>query len=87
MANKTGAANGFAPVLSALVTMQSNVAGKDKTEAHEFLEKFQKSVRRIIKRAFGLAQADFHNSRKPGTLLTLFCKILCSHQSRGYSLP
>ena len=32
------------PILSALATMQSNVAGKDKAEAHQFLERFQKSV-------------------------------------------
>jgi transportin-3 len=44
MEAKPGAAGGFAPVLTALRTMQSNVAGKDKSDAHEFLEKFQKSV-------------------------------------------
>ncbi|KIW13684.1 hypothetical protein PV08_08875 [Exophiala spinifera] len=43
MASKSASASGFAPVLSALTTMQSNVSGKEKTEAHEFLEKFQKS--------------------------------------------
>jgi hypothetical protein len=43
MEAKSGAAGGFAPVLTALRTMQSNVAGKDKADAHEFLEKFQKS--------------------------------------------
>ncbi|KAK5445198.1 Nuclear import receptor [Exophiala xenobiotica] len=43
MEAKPGAAGGFAPVLTALRTMQSNVAGKDKADAHEFLEKFQKS--------------------------------------------
>jgi alpha-D-ribose 1-methylphosphonate 5-triphosphate diphosphatase PhnM len=45
MAAKSGAADGFAPVLTALATMQSNAAGKEKSVAHEFLEAFQKSVR------------------------------------------
>ncbi|EZF96444.1 hypothetical protein H113_03338 [Trichophyton rubrum MR1459] len=34
----------FAPVLAALQTMQSSVSRQEKTHAHEFLEKFQKSV-------------------------------------------
>lgn len=44
MATQTTATDGFAPILKALATMQSNVAGKEKAEAHTFLEKFQKSV-------------------------------------------
>lgn len=47
MATQTTATDGFAPILKALATMQSNVAGKEKADAHNFLEKFQKSVRRI----------------------------------------
>lgn len=47
MATQTAATDGFAPILKALATMQSNVAGKEKADAHSFLEKFQKSVRRI----------------------------------------
>jgi transportin-3 len=34
---------GFGPIIAALATMQSNVQGKEKAEAHQFLEKFQKS--------------------------------------------
>lgn len=33
------------PVLAALATMQSNVERPQKSQAHEFLEQFQKSVR------------------------------------------
>ncbi|KAJ6171302.1 hypothetical protein N7470_000369 [Penicillium chermesinum] len=33
----------FAPVLAAVATMQGNVPKAEKTQAHEFLEKFQKS--------------------------------------------
>ena len=44
MAAKAGGQDGLAPVLAALSTMQSNVQGKDKVQAHEYLEKFQKSV-------------------------------------------
>lgn len=44
MAAKTAEAGGYAPILAALSTMQSNVQGKEKAAAHEFLEKFQKSV-------------------------------------------
>lgn len=39
-------AEGFAPVLAALSTMQSNAERSQKSQAHEYLEKFQKSVRR-----------------------------------------
>ena len=39
-------AGGFAPVLAALSTMQSNAERSQKSQAHEYLEKFQKSVRR-----------------------------------------
>jgi len=35
---------GFAPVLEALATMQSNVDRARKAQAHAFLEAFQKSV-------------------------------------------
>lgn len=34
----------FAPVLAALSTMQSNAESSQKSQAHEYLEKFQKSV-------------------------------------------
>ncbi|EEH41790.2 karyopherin [Paracoccidioides lutzii Pb01] len=45
MASKgNGAGQAFAPVLAALATMQGNAARSEKTHAHEFLEKFQKSV-------------------------------------------
>ena len=46
MADGANAATGFGPVLSALKTMQSNVDREEKSAAHEYLEKFQKSVRR-----------------------------------------
>lgn len=45
MADHQSAQDGFAPIFKALATMQSNLSGKEKTQAHEFLEKFQKSVR------------------------------------------
>ncbi|EGC41529.1 karyopherin [Histoplasma capsulatum var. duboisii H88] len=45
MASKeNGAGQAFAPVLAAVATMQGNVTRSEKTHAHEFLEKFQKSV-------------------------------------------
>jgi hypothetical protein len=44
MASKDGG-QAFAPVLAAVATMQGNVSRAEKTQAHEFLEKFQKSVR------------------------------------------
>lgn len=39
-----GASDGFAPVLTALSTLQGNIDRSQKGEAHEYLEKFQKSV-------------------------------------------
>ncbi|KAJ5126347.1 uncharacterized protein N7443_009391 [Penicillium atrosanguineum] len=43
MASKEGG-QAFAPVLAAVATMQGNVPRSEKTQAHEFLENFQKSV-------------------------------------------
>ncbi|KAJ5756966.1 uncharacterized protein N7511_007148 [Penicillium nucicola] len=43
MASKE-AGQAFAPVLAAVATMQGNVSRAEKTQAHEFLEKFQKSI-------------------------------------------
>ncbi|KAJ5216579.1 uncharacterized protein N7498_002986 [Penicillium cinerascens] len=43
MASKEGG-QAFAPVLAAVATMQGNVPRSEKTQAHEFLEKFQKSI-------------------------------------------
>ena len=40
-------AGGFAPILAALSTMQSNAERSEKSQAHDYLEKFQKSVRRV----------------------------------------
>lgn len=37
-------AEDFAPVLAALSTMQSNAERSQKSQAHEYLERFQKSV-------------------------------------------
>jgi hypothetical protein len=39
-----GAQQAFAPVLGALATMSASVDRAQKGQAHEFLEKFQKSV-------------------------------------------
>lgn len=39
-----GAGQAFGPVLAAVATMQGNASRTEKTHAHEFLEKFQKSV-------------------------------------------
>lgn len=47
MASKDGG-QAFAPVLAAVATMQGNVPRSEKTQAHEFLEKFQKSVCPIV---------------------------------------
>ncbi|BDD56189.1 hypothetical protein MAP00_001664 [Monascus purpureus] len=45
MASKDGGAGqAFGPVLAAVATMQGNVSRSEKTQAHEFLEKFQKSI-------------------------------------------
>jgi transportin-3 len=44
--NGAAAQMGYGPVLAALATMSANVDRAQKTQAHEFLEKFQKSVSR-----------------------------------------
>ena len=53
MAPSQQASEAFAPVLSALSTMQSNTSRPQKAQAHEYLEKFQKSVCDIINLSFG----------------------------------
>lgn len=40
----TAGSESFAPILEALSTLQSNVEKAQKSQAHDFLEKFQKSV-------------------------------------------
>lgn len=45
MESKAGSNDNTGAILAALATMQSNVATKEKTAAHEYLERFQKSVR------------------------------------------
>jgi len=44
MASKGNGGDAFAPVLAAVATMQGNASRSEKSHAHEFLEKFQKSV-------------------------------------------
>jgi transportin-3 len=44
MATKTPTEAGYAPVLAALATMQSNTTRAEKSQAHDNLEQFQKSV-------------------------------------------
>ena len=74
MASKQSAEpDAFEPILAALAAMQSNASREQKTHAHEYLEKFQKSVR------------DCHTicgtlltrvaSLKHGMLPTLFCSL------------
>jgi transportin-3 len=47
-AKREDAGQPFAPVLAAVATMQGNASRPEKTQAHEFLEKFQKSVRQTF---------------------------------------
>ena len=60
--------DGFAPVLAALSTMQSNVERSQKSQAHEYLEKFQKSVglRSASELSVSLLIKPYSNSQKRG---------------------
>lgn len=49
--------DGFASVLVALTTMQSNEERTQKSQAHEFLENFQKTV--SLQRSYSAIQPDF----------------------------
>jgi len=75
--NGAAAQQAFAPVLAALATMQGNFERAQKTQAHAYLEKFQKSVSTHISSSTltELANSDM-SSRKPGQQRTL-----------SYSLP
>lgn len=74
MATKAGSGDNMGAILAALATMQSNVATKEKTAAHEYLERFQKSVRS----PFGLEDTtvtDTRISMKRGAALILCYKM------------
>ncbi|RVX67628.1 hypothetical protein B0A52_08157 [Exophiala mesophila] len=60
MADHQSVQDGFAPVFKALATMQSNLSSKEKTQAHEFLEKFQKSSE-----AWNATHAILQDSKAP----------------------
>jgi transportin-3 len=49
MTSKPNDGQPFAAVLAAVATMQGNVSRSEKAQAHEYLEKFQKSVRPSIR--------------------------------------
>jgi hypothetical protein len=86
MATQPTATDGFAPILKALATMQSNVAGKEKAEAHTFLEKFQKSVCRIPSHSKSPYQTLTSPSPKHGMPLTPYCKMPKPRLKQGFSL-
>lgn len=73
MASKEGTAGqAFGPVLAAVATMQGNVSRTDKAHAHEFLEKFQKSVRYprpLTPSPYQFASAQCVLTNKPGIIL------------------
>jgi transportin-3 len=73
MAAKSSPEAGFAPVLAALATMQSNASRSEKGQAHEFLEQFQKSVR-LISFYPCLISTDQPLSRKHGLRRMLYYK-------------
>ena len=85
MANTSGDGGAFAPILAAMNTMQSNVQGKEKADAHEYLEKFQKSV--YITEQFILVYANNLYRRKHGISLMLYCKMHLLQLKPGYSPP
>ena len=76
-------AGGFAPILAALSTMQSNAERSEKSQAHNYLEKFQKSVRRVqICLIHLINQPDIHIARSlvNDTLYTFFYR--CHRRSK-----
>lgn len=50
MASDQEGSKAFAPVIAALSTIQSNSPRPEKVYAHEYLEKFQKSVCNVFPR-------------------------------------
>ena len=84
-------AGGFAPILAALSTMQSNAERSEKSQAHDYLEKFQKSVRRVkICLVHSMNQPDIHIARSlvNDTLYTFFyrhrrSKVICRDDIEG----
>ncbi|KAK7539712.1 armadillo-type protein [Phyllosticta citribraziliensis] len=87
-ANGAAAQQAFAPVLAALATMQSTADRSHKTQAHEFLEQFQKSDQAWATN-FGILQSsDAPVEAKLFAATTLKGKIVYDlHQLPRESLP
>jgi hypothetical protein len=85
MASKVASQDGFGPVLAALATMQSNSSRQEKSQAHEFLEQFQKSVcepdRRVTQ-----SRLTTYTSQKHGISRTPFSKVPIPLWKPGYLL-
>lgn len=80
--------DGFASVLAALTTMQSNEECTQKSQAHEFLEKFQKTV--SPPGSYFSLQTDFifiHYSRMPGQPPILCCHRLAFPRKPNFLPP
>lgn len=75
MATKSSESQAFAPVLAAVATMQANVSRSDKAHAHEYLEKFQKSVEAWTATHAMLQSADIPIEAKLFAATTLKGKI------------
>ncbi|KAH0559558.1 hypothetical protein GP486_003923 [Trichoglossum hirsutum] len=73
--NGVAAQQAFAPVLSALATLQGNVERTQKSQAHDFLEKFQKSPEAWTTTHSMLQYADVTSEAKVFAATTLKGKI------------
>lgn len=80
--------DGFASVLAALTTMQSNEERTQKSQAHEFLENFQKAVSLQINYCSLQTDLIFMDySRMRGQPLILFCHHLEFPQKPNFLPP
>ena len=76
----------FAPVLAALSVMQSNVERSQKTQAHDYLEKFQKSVGFGLVVSYSFTYIGTHWSRQLGLSHILSFLLPKRHQRQNFSL-
>ncbi|KAF2171615.1 hypothetical protein M409DRAFT_63255 [Zasmidium cellare ATCC 36951] len=87
-ATMNGAQQAFAPVLSALATMSSNVDRSQKSQAHTYLEQFQKSSEAWTSTFAILQSYDATDEAKLFAATTLKGKIVFDfHQLPRESLP
>ena len=85
MTSKAASQDGFAPVLAALATMQSNGSRQEKSQAHEYLEQFQKSVGSVVQNSCTIAADRILQSEAWNTTHAILQSRNCSVEAKLFA--